>query len=86
LEPSLISSTKTVQYFLSSTVPSLKSSFGILPPSSVPSLEPSFVPSSIPSSIPSMEPSLEPNTASVAATYNDDGPTKAIISSSCHNL
>jgi hypothetical protein len=61
-----------------------------LPPSYVPILEPSFdstyVPSSIPSSIPSMEPSLEPSTASVAATYNDDGPTKAIIFFSCYNL
>jgi hypothetical protein len=29
---------------------------------------------------------LEPSTATVAATDNDDGPTKAIIFSSCHNL
>jgi hypothetical protein len=86
LEPSLILSTNTVRHFLSSTVPSLKSSFGILPPSSLPSLEPSFDSSSIPSSIPSMEPSLEPSTSSVTATYEDDGPTKAIISSYCHNL
>jgi hypothetical protein len=79
---------------ISSPVPILKTSTapvdGNLPPSSVPILEPSFdstsVPSSIPSSIPGMEPSLEPSTASVAATYNDDGPTKAIIFCSCYNL
>jgi hypothetical protein len=70
---------------LSNTVPRLEPSTtpvdGSLPPSSVPILESSFdstsVPSSIPSSISCMEPSLEPSTASVDATYNDDGPTKS---------
>jgi hypothetical protein len=76
------------------TVPSLKSSTasvdGNLSPSSVPNLEPSFdssyIPSLIPSYIPSREPISETSTVSLTDTVNDDGPTKAIISSHCHNL
>jgi hypothetical protein len=79
---------------ISSPVPSLETSTAYvnktLPPSSVPSLEPTFdssyVPSLIQSSIPSMEPILETSTVFLAGTVNDDGPTKAIISSYCHNL
>jgi hypothetical protein len=50
--------------------------------STVPSLDPSL----IQSSIPSMEPISETSTVSLVDTVNDDGPTKAVISSYCHNL
>jgi hypothetical protein len=73
LEPSLRSKTA-----LSSPVPSSIPSSNICP-SLKSSLEMSYLHAS-------MKPSWEPSTASVAATYNDDGPTKAIIFSSYHNL
>jgi hypothetical protein len=75
-------------------IPSFDTINDALSPRSVPSLEPSLDSNVAPSAIHRSaqiifsisEPSLEPSTASIAATDNDDGPTKAIIFSSCHNL
>jgi hypothetical protein len=73
------------KFSINYTVPSLEPSL-ILCTTTVLGSQSSTVPILEPSLISSIEQSSLSSTVSVADTVNDDGPTKAIISSPCHNL